>query len=145
MMGDTLSEKTVTKTATYWYLEASNGVSNKRLSVCTEEETNGFKATNIPEKTKENESFSETFSPKQALENNNSLHENKVSGQSVVNHESPRTPPIRERSGKRIQSDPDSSKKKMQLCVSKKTKRSEIAHPLLPPPPPRPRSQEVNS
>ena len=122
------------KSATYWYLEASNvSPVEKCTSECTEE-TSGLKSCadvgNI-----------DAESPLQSLHQKRSCEPNKLnsrskdvstSGQSFNVHSAPGTPPISERSVKRMQSQEDSSNKKLQLSMSKKTRWSEKVNFPLP-------------
>lgn len=125
MTDDSLAEKTLTKSATYWYLEASNVSSvEKCTSVCTAE-TIGLTSNTDGE------------SPLQNLHQKRSREPNKLnsrgkdvsnSGQSSNAHSTPRTPPISERSVKRLQCQEDTSNKNLQLSMSKKTRWSEKVH-----------------
>ena len=119
---DSPAEKTLTKSAAYWYLEASNvSPAEKCTSTCTEE-TSCLKSCNA-----------DADSPLQSLHQKRSREPNKpswgkdvsISEQSSNAHSTPGTPPISERSVKRMQSQEDSSNKKLQLSMSKKTRWSE--------------------
>ncbi|KAG0597710.1 hypothetical protein M758_12G015700 [Ceratodon purpureus] len=121
---DSPAEKTLTKSAAYWYLEASNvSPAEKCTSTCTEE-TSCLKSCNA-----------DADSPLQSLHQKRSREPNKpswgkdvsISEQSSNAHSTPGTPPISERSVKRMQSQEDSSNKKLQLSMSKKTRWSEKA------------------
>lgn len=126
MTGDAQTEKTLTKTATYWYLEASKVPVENTVFV---EETSGLNSTSAgndpdPEPT----SPSQSLHPKRSRECSQlSGKEVSISGQSSNTQSSPQTPPISERSAKRMQCPEESSHKKLQLSVSKKTRLSEKA------------------
>ncbi|KAH8948253.1 hypothetical protein BDL97_11G085300 [Sphagnum fallax] len=148
MTGDNKgSEKTVTKTATYWYMEASNKGTGNGMQVCTEEEEEeeeGYetlgKSLNI-QRIRE-ESGENSITPKSAILPNLRIRtvdqgisekpSMRLSG--VLNKASSPAPPA----GKKLQSTQVGIKPKLHLSMSKKTKRlqtTQVMQPqgLLPP------------
>lgn len=120
------SEKTVKKTATYWYPEASSDPANDCTNVSTEQQIDGVE--NTPGRSKDMEVPPEKWS----VDGNSLGYVDKSISRASTTQSSPRTPPIRERSVKRVQRETNGSTKKLHVSCSKKTKLCEKALPLLP-------------
>jgi hypothetical protein len=153
MTGDNKgSEKTVTKTATYWYMEASNKGTGNRMQVCAEEEEEeeGYetlgKSLDIPRIREE--SGENSITPKSAIPPNPLIRtvdqgisdkpNMRLSG--VLNKASSPAPPA----GKKFQSTQVAIKPKLHLSMSKKTKRLQTTQVMQPqglPPPQQTKSE----
>jgi hypothetical protein len=150
---DKESEKTVTKTATYWYMEASNKGTGNRMQVCAEEEEEqqqGYETLGksldiqrIREESGENSITPKSAMPPKLLirtvdQGISEKPSMRLSG--VLNKASSPAPPA----GKKLQSTQVGIKPNLHLSMSKKTKRLQTTQVMQPqglPPPQQTKSE----
>ena len=119
---DSRAERTLTKSATYWYLEASNVSPVDKCTSVYSEETSGLKSNTEAESPLQSRHQSLHREPNKLKSQGKDVS---ISEQFSNTHSTPQTPPISERSVKRMQSEEDSPSEKLQLSMSKKTRWSE--------------------